>query len=170
MEIWDLYDENRNLTGKTHIRGQQLPDDNYHLVVHVWIKNNNDQYLISQRSASRKVNPLMWECIGGSVLSGETSLQGALRETKEEVGIELNATNGKLIYSKIRKEIEGKRFNDIMDVWLFEYNGNVDLNNASTDEVAQTKWLTIDEIKELFNQGKFVWTLKYFLTHIAKNP
>ena len=71
MEIWDLYDENRNLTNKTHIRGQELPDDNYHLVVHVWIKNNKNQYLISQRSASRKFNLLMWECVGGFILSGK---------------------------------------------------------------------------------------------------
>lgn len=169
MEIWDLYDSNRNLTGKTHIRGQKLPDNYYHLVVHVWIKNNKNQYLISQRSANRKLNPLMWEAVGGSVLSGETSLHSALRETKEEVGIELDASTGKVIYSKIRNEINGKKFNDIIDVWLFEYNGDIDLNKATTDEVAQTKWLTVNEIKELFNQGKLVWTLEYFFTYVAKN-
>ncbi len=167
MEIWDLYDENRNQIGQTHIRGEELPDDAYHLVVHIWIKNNKNQYLISQRSAERRVNPLMWECVGGSVLSGESSLQAALRETKEEVGIELNATDGEIVYSKIRRKINGKKFNDIMDVWLFEYNGEVDLNKATTNEVAQTQWLTVDEIKELFNQNNFVWTLDYFFNQIA---
>lgn len=38
-EIWDLYNENRELLGKDHIRGEQLPIDGYHLVVHVWIRN-----------------------------------------------------------------------------------------------------------------------------------
>ncbi len=169
MEIWDLYDENRNLSGKTHVRGEPMPADGYHLVVHIWIKNNKNQYLISQRSATRPVNPLKWECQGGSVLCGETSLQGALRETKEEVGIDLDAASGKVVFSNIRKEINGQRFNDIMDVWLFEYNGDTDLKKATTDEVAQTKWLTAAEIKELFNQGKFVETLKYFFTCIEKN-
>lgn len=32
-EIWDLYNENRELLGKDHIRGEQLPIDGYHLVV-----------------------------------------------------------------------------------------------------------------------------------------
>ena len=39
-EIWDLYDENRELLGKDHVRGEQLPIDGYHLVVHVWIRNS----------------------------------------------------------------------------------------------------------------------------------
>ena len=39
-EIWDLYDENRELLGKDHVRGEQLPIDGYHLVVHVWIRTS----------------------------------------------------------------------------------------------------------------------------------
>ena len=35
------------LLGKDHIRGEQLPIDGYHLVVHVWIRNSKGQYLIS---------------------------------------------------------------------------------------------------------------------------
>ena len=35
VEIWDLYDENRELLGQEHVRGEQLPIDGYHLVVHV---------------------------------------------------------------------------------------------------------------------------------------
>mgnify|MGYP003298130610 FL=1 len=62
MEIWDLYDANRNVIGE-HIRGDEMPDNGYHLVVHVWIKNSKGQYLIAQRSASRENNPLKWEII-----------------------------------------------------------------------------------------------------------
>lgn len=84
-EIWDLYNENRELLGKDHIRGEQLPIDGYHLVVHVWIRNSKGEYLIAQRSANRTAFPLIWECVDGSVVKGEDSLQGALREAKEEV-------------------------------------------------------------------------------------
>ena len=83
-EIWDLYNENRELLGKEHVRGVQLPIDGYHLVVHVWIRNSKGEYLISQRSANRPTYPLMWECVGGSVVKGEDSLLGAIREAKEE--------------------------------------------------------------------------------------
>ena len=82
MEVWDLYDENKNITGKYCIRGNEISDNLYHLVVHVWIKNSKGEYLISQRSENRPKFPLKWECVGGSVLKGETSLHGAIRETE----------------------------------------------------------------------------------------
>lgn len=162
MEIWDLYDNNRNKTGLEHIRGNDLPDDLYHLVVSVWIKNKEGMYLIAQRSETRKSFPLMWECVGGSVLKDEASLDGALREVKEEVGIDLNRENGKLVFSEIRHIIDGKKFNDILDVWLFNYDGEVNLENATTDEVCQVKWLSKEEIKEIADENKFVKTLYYF--------
>lgn len=161
MEIWDLYDNNRNKTGLEHIRGNDLPDDLYHLVVHVWIKNRGGMYLIAQRSETRKSFPLMWECVGGSVLKDEASLDGALREVKEEVGIDLDRKNGRLVFSEIRHIIDGKKFNDILDVWLFNYDGKVNLENATTDEVCQVKWLSKDEIKELYDEGLLVKTLSY---------
>ena len=166
MEIWDLYDKNRNIVSE-HIRGQELPDNCYHLAVHVWIKNSKGQYLISQRAADRQSYPLMWECQGGSVLKGENSLQGALREVKEEVGVDLNADKGKIVFSHIRNIIDGKKFNDIMDVWLFEYDGEVSLEKATTKEVAQIKWLYPNEIKQLYDNHQFVWTLAYFFEKIS---
>lgn len=166
MEIWDLYDENRQIIGE-HIRGEELPDNGYHLVVHIWIRNSKGQFLIAQRSASREQNPLMWECQGGSVLKGETSIQGALREVKEEVGIDLDANKGKVIFSKNRGFINGHKFNDIMDVWLFEYDGECVLEKATTKEVAQTKWLYPNEIMQLYNNNQLVLTLAYFFEKIV---
>lgn len=99
-EIWNLYDENREFIGRDHVRGEQLPIDGYHLVVHVWIRNSKGEYLISQRSANRPTYPLMWECVGGSVVKGEDSLQGAIREAKEEVGVDLNPEDGQVINEK----------------------------------------------------------------------
>ena len=166
MEIWDLYDENKNVTGKYCVRGDEITDNYYHLVVHVWIKNNKGEYLISQRSANRPKFPLMWECVGGSVVKGENSLQGAIRETKEEVGIDLTDLEGKIVYTKIRKTIKGKKCNDIMDVWLFKYNGEVELEKATTDEVSDFKWMRKEEIKEYFENNKLVPTLNYFFEDI----
>lgn len=162
MEIWDLYNERRELIGREHIRGEEIPEGCYHLVVHVWIRNSKGEYLISQRSADRPMHPLKWECVGGSVLKGEDSLSGALRETKEEVGLSLSRDKGKLVRSTVRKMINGAKFSDILDVWLFEYDGKVSLENATTKEVAQTIWMNKDRIMELFVRGDFVDTLGYF--------
>ena len=167
-EIWDLYDENRELLGKDHVRGEQLPIDGYHLVVHVWIRNSKGEYLISQRSANRPTFPLVWECVDGSVVKGEDSLQGALREVKEEVGVDLLPEKGQVILSDIKKIEFGKVVNKIVDVWLFEYDGEVNLGNATTDEVAQVAWMNREQIKELFDANMFVDTLEYFFTEVDK--
>ena len=157
MELWDLYDVNRNLTGKTHERGKLIPEGFYHLVVHIWIKNKDGKFLISRRSADRKSYPLSLECQGGSVLKGESSIDGAKREVMEEVGIDLSNIDGKLIFTKMRYH-----FRDIMDVWLFEYNGEVDLSKATTKEVCEVMWLSYDEIKNCLVSGELVPTLDYF--------
>ena len=166
MEIWDLYDLHRHLTGRTHIRGEAIPEGYYHLVVHVWIRNNRGEYLISQRSPSRPTFPLMWETTGGSVLAGENSLTGAIRESKEEIGLDLSADSGRLCFSEVRDVVGGKPFRDILDVWLFQYDGDVSLINATTDEVAQIRWMSVSEIKELLDAGKFVDTLSYFFDKV----
>lgn len=162
MEKWDLYTKYREKTGKEHIRGEKIPDGFYHLVVHVWIRNNKGEYLISKRAADRPTHPLMWETPGGSVIKGENSLEGAIREVKEETGLDLCKENGKLLSTRIRTEK-----NDIMDVWLFEYNGiSFDgiqsLKNATTAEVEACHFASKEEIKKLYNSGKFVDTLDYF--------
>ncbi len=163
IEIWDLYDKQRHLMGRDHIRGEEIPQGYYHLVVHVWIKNRTGEYLISQRSADRPMHPLKWECTGGSALKGEDSLSAALRETKEEIGLTLSPNAGKIVSSIVGRVINGVHFSDIVDVWLFEYDGPVDLTKATTAEVAQIAWLNKDQIKQLFDDNEFVDTLGYFL-------
>lgn len=161
MEIWDLYNKNREIIG-SQIRGEPIPDNAYHLVAHIWIKNKKGEFLISRRSETRPTHPLLWECPGGSVLKGENSLSGALRETKEEVGIDLKPNTGTLIFSKIYDTTDNKRLNAILDVWLFNYDGDVDLKKATTNEVCDIKWMTKEEIKKCFDEKQFVPTLKYF--------
>ena len=162
MELWDLYNERRELTGRDHIRGEEVPQGYYHLVVHIWIRNSKGEYLMSQRSADRPTFPLMWECVGGSVVKGEDSLTGALRETQEEVGLTLSPEDGKLVYSVVGRVVSSVKFTDILDVWLFEYDGPVSLEDATTKEVVRTAWMTKEHIKELFDAGELVHTLDYF--------
>lgn len=157
MELWDLYTRDRQMTGETHIRGEKLPAERYHLVVHVWIKNSRGQWLISQRAANRPTFPLKWECVGGSVTAGEDSLTGAIREAKEEAGVDLDPVQGKLVNSTVREH-----FQDIKDDWVFLYDGLIDLRNATTDEVADMRWMTVEEIRALYDTGELVHTLGYF--------
>ena len=119
MEIWDLYNRDFEVIGE-HIRGKEMPEDGYHLVVHIWIRNPKGEYLMTQRSASKKTYPLAWECVGGSVLKGEESLHAALREVHEEVGIVLKPEEGRKVLTIVREFTGGVRVNDINDIYLFD--------------------------------------------------
>lgn len=88
---------------------------------------------------------------------GESSINGALREVKEEVGLDLNPKTGKILFTKIRDI-----FHDIVDVWLFEYDGDLHLDDATTDEVANCRWMTVSEIRKLYKDNRLVQTLDYF--------
>ena len=156
MELWDLYTENRIKTGETHVRGNPLPKDKYHLVVNVWIKNSEGKYIISRRSRKKSRNPLMFETVGGAVLKGENSLQAAIRETKEEVGINLDTKRAKLVFTDVRKNL-----NSILDVYIFEHDGTVDLRNATSDEVESVDFMNTEQIYGLCKDGLFVHTLNY---------
>ena len=109
MEKWDLYNAKREKSGITVCRGEIIPKGLYHLSVSAWIVNQQGQYLLSQRHP-KKQYPLYWECTGGSVLSGETSLQGAIREVKEELGILLTPGASFLsIFPHLEPRFEGNR-------------------------------------------------------------
>ena len=88
---------------------------------------------------------------------GEDSLSAALREVQEEVGVALNPNQGKVVRTML-----GKHFQGIVDVWLFEYDGQVDICKASTKEVVQAHWMGIKDIRALADKGELQRNLLYF--------
>ena len=88
MEVWDAYKGFEKIEGITLIRGEAIPDGVYHLVSDVIVRHADGTYLLMQRD-SRKHFGGMWEATaGGSALTGEGSLACAIRELREETGIE----------------------------------------------------------------------------------
>ena len=168
-ELWDLYTEDREKSGETLVRGQEIPEGRYHLVADAWIVNSKGEYLISQRSASRPTFPLMWESVGGSVLAGEDSLTGAVREVKEEVGLELAPEQGILVFTERRTMVNGMKFHDFKDTYLFRYDGEVSLDEATTDEVCQVRWMTAEQVEELLDTGKMAATLRVSFAAVKKH-
>ena len=130
-EMWDVYDEYRNLTGKLHRRGDFLKDGEYHLVVHVWLQNSNGDFLLTKRSPNKGF-PNMWELTGGSALAGDDSLSAALREVKEETGLTADPALGKCV-------ISFRRDDNFVDVWLFKLRLWRDICYLCTCQVLRAK-------------------------------
>lgn len=151
MEYWDLYNYNGLKKKKKAIRGSKLNNDEFHLVVNAWIVNDKGEFLITQRSAN-KSHPLMWECTGGSALMGETSLQAAIREVNEELGLDVSGKDAIFIG-------ESRRFYencpDILHVWLFKDNSDLNKVKIQVEEVNDVMWASRETILSLFNDNKF---------------
>ena len=49
MEIIDLYDENKILTGEKIKRGDEIPNDRYKLSIHIWIVNSYGKNLYTKK-------------------------------------------------------------------------------------------------------------------------
>lgn len=148
MESWDLYDSNKVLTGKVMERGAELEEGHYHLVVGIWTITNDGRILLTQRHPDKDCG-LMWECSGGGVLSGETSLQGAVRELGEEVGIK--ATEEELTFL-------GTILTERFFVDSYVYRGDVHLEDLvlQEKEVVDAKLVTREEFESMDARGLIV--------------
>ena len=87
MEYWDLYDARLTPLRRTHRRGDPMAPGTYHLGVDVWIVNAKNEILLTLRAPEKDALPNEWENTCGSVLAGESALEGAMRELREETGI-----------------------------------------------------------------------------------
>lgn len=89
MEIWDAYNEDGTLAGCDLVRGEAIPKGLFHVVSEVIVKHKDGMYLLMQRDYKKSTCPGLFEAgAGGAVQKGETPYEGAVRELKEETGIE----------------------------------------------------------------------------------
>ena len=86
MEFNDIYDKDRNLTGRVHRRGTPWKPDEYGLVVCVWVYDGKGNVLLTRRAKGKSFSGT-WENSGGAAQAGENSRQAIARELFEETGI-----------------------------------------------------------------------------------
>ena len=114
MEYWDIYDKDRNLTGRTMQRNDfTMKDGDYHLTVLGVICRPDGKYLITQRAMDKHWAAGWWEVSGGGVQAGETSQQAVIREVKEETGLDVSHAEGGFQFSYHRESPGDNYFVDI---------------------------------------------------------
>jgi len=150
MELWDIYDKNRNLTSRQMQRGSEFGNGDFHLVVHVCIFNSKNEMLIQQRQPWKNGWPNMWDLtVGGSALAGETSTDAAERETLEEIGYKVDLSKERPFFT-----INFQYGFD--DYYIIERDINIKDLKLQYEEVQCVKWATKEEILKLVDDGKFI--------------
>ncbi len=153
-EYWDVYDGNGNvIEGRVSIRGRHdLGDDEYHLVVYVWIINDDGQIILSRRQKG-KTFAGAWECTGGCAQKGEDSLTAALREVREELGVELNPAAGHFYTRYKRNYPKGARA--LCDVWVFRQSFALSDLTLQTEEVSEVRLVNRKELIAMMSAADF---------------
>lgn len=89
-EYIDILTKDGKLTGKTARKSEIHKQGFYHNTAHIWFYTNEGEILLAQRAATKTLHPLLWDVsVAGHIDSGETVEEGAIREIKEEIGIEI---------------------------------------------------------------------------------
>lgn len=161
-EYLDIYDDNKNRTGKVieRVPKIEVAENEYFLTVQCWILNSKNEILMTRRSFDKSYGG-MWEPTGGCVIAGENSIQGIKRELKEEIG--LNVKDDEL---RIIKEVKDK--NTFRDIYLLRKDFEINELCFKDNEVIDAKFVTIDEFKLMLNTGEAIYWLDHFVK-IYKN-
>ena len=163
-ELWDIYDINKKKIGRTAERDvYQFKEGEYHIVVTGIIINSKNEILISKRAEHKKFG-LMWECSGGSILAGETSLEGIIRELKEELGIEFSKKEA-IFLKEIRRD---KIPPDFKDIWLFKKDIDEREIIFPDGEAIDAKWVTIDKFIQMYKNKEIVPTVDFGIDEYNK--
>lgn len=168
MEWMDIRDPEGNPTGRTTPRAHALQNGEFMLAVHVFIYRDDGRFLLQKRSMQKRLYPGKWDITGGGVLAGESSLEAACREVREEVGLALPP-------QRMQKLARLKRPPCFFDVWAcrqaFEL-GDLVLQREEVDDVrlvSPPEMLTILFEQEYPDDG-YRRVLTDFLAHAADAP
>ena len=146
MELNDVYDENRQLTGRTHKRGTPWQPGEYGLVVCVWVYDGRGRILLTRRAKGKSFAGT-WENSGGAAKAGETSRQAIARELFEETGIQAAEEEFELLDSDRDK-------NNFFDFYCLKREvplREIVLQPGETDGV---QWASYGKIHWMIRAGK----------------
>ena len=147
-EKLDVLNELGEFTGEIATRDECHKKGLWHRAVYAFIIDNKGNILLQKRSPNKKLWPNMWDVtVGGHVNSGEFGRQALIRETKEELGIEINDNDIKYLVgsTSINKQgyIINKHYNEC---YLITKNINISNIKVQKDEVSEVKYFSKDEL------------------------
>lgn len=155
MELIDVYDSRRRLTGKVVERRSVRPGE-FRLVVHACIFDEEGRMLIQKRTSSKSTYPGLWDVTaGGQVTAGESSNEGASRELFEEMGIRRRfapedcACTAWFLYG--------------FDDFYVSGSSQKDSLLLRGEEVSAARWSNVHEIEDMIDSKEFVPYTKSFI-------
>ena len=138
MELWDIYDENKQPTGRTMKRNDwHMKPGEFHLTVLGVIARPDGTFLITKRVMTKAWAPGWWEVSGGAAQAGVSKADGGYLFT----------------YRRINPD-EGDNY--FVDVYRFVMDVKDEDLHLQEEETDGYRFATLDEIKGYAAEGKFL--------------
>ena len=141
MEYSDIYDADRNPTGRRHLRGTPWGKGEYGLIVCVWVYDGRGRLLMTRR-APEKSFAGTWENSGGAAQSGETSRQAIARELFEETGIQAAPEEFELLETRRDKDA-------FFDFYCLRNDTPLEKIRLLPGETTDVRWVTFREVHQM---------------------
>ena len=175
-EYIDIVTETGEPTGKRALKSEAHKNGWFHNTTHVWLYTLQGEILLSQRSASKKIFPLLWDVsAAGHVDAGESVIDAAIRETFEELGFSL--VEADLFSVGVHRHLSTYDEGSIKD-YEFHHAYIAELKSPASDlrlqigEVESVKLVSFDEFRSLLNKsinnGHFVSSNSAYYEFILK--
>lgn len=156
-EFFDIYNRDRIKQHRQVRRGDPLPPEDLHMVIHVCIFNERGELLIQQRHKTKNSWANLYDVsCGGAALVGETSQQAAERELYEELGIMYD-------FSEMRPQLTMNFTRGFDDYYIIESFVDVHTLHLQEDEVQEAHFATKEEVLQLLRTEQFVPYFESFI-------
>lgn len=144
VEVYSL-DEfgNRVNTGKLAKRGKPVGENLYVIGVNNWIVNSNHEVLVQKRSKYKKNNPSKWSSTNGLREPKEASVETIIRETREELGIEIKKEDITFIDSRVADD------SLIVDIFVTHTDVDISKIKLQEEEVEEIRFVSEEELLKL---------------------
>lgn len=158
MEYIDIIDDKTGeKTGKSKSKPDVHKNGDWHRATHVWFINSKNEILLQHRSKEMENYPNCWDISSaGHISSGEDAVTGALREVKEELGLDISKDELKMIgETKQQAVLNNGTYidNEFNNVYLVKKNLDIAKLIKQDEEVQALKWVPIQEFKEMVEEN-----------------
>ena len=158
-ELIDILSATGEFTGKTTLKSEAHNKGLYHQTIHVWFYTDDKKILLQKRASIKKVFPNRWDVsVAGHIGAGEKIEIAAIREVKEEIG--LNITEDDLQKIGFRKDEivhpNGILDNEFKHIFVCKLNISIDQLTMQVGEVDDLQLFDISILKDTTKHGSFM--------------